>query len=57
MNKRLDEVFIMIIWINGTFGAGKTTTACELHKRKPNSTVYDPERFGYVLMANIPKDF
>jgi len=47
----------MIIWINGTFGAGKTTTACELHKRKPNSTVYDPERFGYVLMANIPKDF
>ena len=56
MNKRLDEVFIMIIWINGTFGAGKTTTAYELHKRLPHSTVYDPERFGYALMANIPKE-
>lgn len=46
----------MIIWINGTFGSGKTTVAYELHKRLPNSTVYDPERFGYVLMANIPKE-
>lgn len=46
----------MIIWINGTFGSGKTTTAYELHKRLPRSIVYDPERFGYVLMANIPKE-
>src|SRR5690625_6956548 len=56
MNTLQDEVISMIIWINGTFGAGKTTTAYELHKRLPHSTVYDPERFGYVLMANIPKD-
>src|SRR5690625_2484521 len=55
-DKQFDEVIFMIIWINGTFGAGKTTTAYELHKRLPNSTVYDPERFGYVLMANIPKE-
>lgn len=46
----------MIIWLNGTFGSGKTTTAYELQKRVPNSFVYDPERFGYVLMANIPKE-
>ena len=46
----------MIIWINGTFGSGKTTTAYELQKRIPNSIVYDPERFGYVLMANVPKE-
>jgi nicotinamide riboside kinase len=46
----------MIIWINGTFGSGKTTVAYELYKRLPNSIVYDPERFGYVLMANIPKE-
>jgi hypothetical protein len=46
----------MIIWINGTFGSGKTTTAYELQKRVVNSSVYDPERFGYVLMANIPRD-
>ncbi len=56
MSTLQDEVIFMIIWINGTFGAGKTTTAYELHKRLPNSTVYDPERFGYVLMANIPKE-
>lgn len=46
----------MIIWINGTFGSGKTTTAYELQKRIPNSIVYDPERFGFVLMANVPKE-
>lgn len=46
----------MIIWINGTFGAGKTTTAYELQRRLSHSFVYDPERFGYVLMANIPKE-
>ncbi|WP_075619186.1 AAA family ATPase [Paenisporosarcina indica] len=46
----------MIIWINGTFGSGKTTTAYELQKRIPNSFVYDPERFGFVLMANVPKE-
>lgn len=44
----------MIIWINGTFGSGKTTTAYELEKRLEKAFVYDPERFGYVLMKNIP---
>jgi hypothetical protein len=46
----------MIIWINGTFGSGKTTTAYELQKRVKNSFVFDPERFGYVLMRNVPKE-
>ncbi|WP_062110600.1 AAA family ATPase [Bacillus niameyensis] len=46
----------MIIWINGTFGSGKTTAAYELQRRIKDSFVYDPERFGYVLMANIPKE-
>jgi gluconate kinase len=46
----------MIIWINGTFGSGKTTTAYELQKRVENSFVFDPERFGYVLMKNVPKE-
>nr|GGG80450.1 tunicamycin resistance protein [Virgibacillus oceani] len=35
---------------------GKTTTAYELQKRLTNSFVYDPERFGYVLMRNVPPD-
>ncbi|KOP82979.1 tunicamycin resistance protein [Bacillus sp. FJAT-21945] len=46
----------MIIWINGTFGSGKTTAAYELHRRVENSFVYDPERFGYVFMRNVPKE-
>jgi adenylate kinase family enzyme len=46
----------MIIWINGTFGSGKTTTAYELQKRVHNSFVFDPERFGFVLMKNVPKE-
>jgi adenylylsulfate kinase-like enzyme len=46
----------MIIWINGTFGSGKTTTAYELHKRVENSFVFDSERFGFVLMKNVPKE-
>ena len=46
----------MIIWINGTFGSGKTTTAYELQKRIDQSFVYDPERLGYVFMSNVPKE-
>ncbi|HWO74477.1 MAG TPA: AAA family ATPase [Bacillus sp. (in: firmicutes)] len=46
----------MIIWINGTFGSGKSTTAYELQRRIRSSFVYDPERFGYVLMRNVPKE-
>ncbi|MBS4219575.1 AAA family ATPase [Bacillus sp. FJAT-49711] len=46
----------MIIWINGTFGSGKSTTAYELERRIEDSHVYDPERFGYVLMRNVPRE-
>ncbi|MBS4202206.1 AAA family ATPase [Bacillus sp. FJAT-49732] len=46
----------MIIWINGTFGSGKSTTAYELQRRIKDSHVYDPERFGYVLMRNVPRE-
>ncbi|MDQ0232470.1 AAA family ATPase [Metabacillus malikii] len=46
----------MIIWINGTFGVGKSTVAYELQRRLPLSFVYDPERFGSALMGNIPKE-
>lgn len=45
----------MIIWINGAFGAGKTQTAYELHRRLPDSFVYDPENVGYFIRKNIPK--
>lgn len=44
----------MIIWINGTFGAGKTTLAEELHRRLPEAVLFDPEYIGYVLQQTLP---
>jgi uridine kinase len=37
----------LIIWLNGAFGAGKTTAAFELCRRLPDSFVYDPENVGF----------
>jgi hypothetical protein len=39
----------VIIWLNGGFGAGKTTLASELHRRLPDAVVYDPEDVGIML--------
>ena len=39
----------VIIWINGGFGAGKTTLADELHRRLPDAIRYDPEDVGLML--------
>lgn len=39
----------MIIFINGSFGVGKTTVAELLVKRLPNSLLFDPETVGYML--------
>lgn len=44
----------MIIWINGGFGAGKTTLAAELHRRLPEAVVYDPEDVGLMLWKWLP---
>ena len=40
---------MVIIWLNGAFGAGKTTLAQELHRRFPDAVVYDPEDVGLRL--------
>lgn len=45
----------MIVWLNGAFGAGKTTAAFELHRRLPGSFVYDPEEVGFFLRKNMPE--
>lgn len=47
----------MILWINGAFGSGKTTTAFELNRRLAGSFVYDPEQVGYFIRRNTPKIF
>ncbi|WNO76004.1 MULTISPECIES: NUDIX hydrolase [unclassified Streptomyces] len=44
----------MIVWVNGAFGAGKTTTARELIDLIPNSTLYDPELTGGGLRRLLP---
>ncbi|MCM2390739.1 NUDIX hydrolase [Streptomyces albipurpureus] len=44
----------MIVWINGAFGAGKTTAARELIDLIPNSTLYDPELVGAQLRLLLP---
>jgi predicted kinase len=45
---------VVIIWLNGGFGAGKTTLAGELHRRLPDAVVYDPEEVGLLLWKWIP---
>lgn len=45
----------MIVWINGAFGAGKTSTARELIDLIPNSTLFDPELIGGGLRYLLPQ--
>lgn len=44
----------MIIWLNGTHGAGKTTTSVFLQQMLPHSRVLDAEKVGEVLMDIKP---
>jgi len=44
----------VIIWLNGGFGAGKTTLAEELHRRLPDAIVYNPEDVGLMLWKWMP---
>lgn len=43
----------MIVWLNGTFGCGKTATAAELRSLVPSSRLFDPETVGYMLRPNL----
>ncbi|MFE3325980.1 NUDIX domain-containing protein [Streptomyces sp. NPDC059176] len=45
----------MIVWINGAFSAGKTTTARELIDLIPHSTLYDPELTGAAMRYLLPR--
>ncbi|GAA0478720.1 NUDIX domain-containing protein [Streptomyces sp. NPDC046215] len=44
----------MIVWLNGAFSAGKTSTAKELTELIPGSTLYDPEVMGGLLRHLLP---
>ncbi|MFJ5773947.1 NUDIX domain-containing protein [Streptomyces sp. NPDC093094] len=43
-----------VVWINGAFGAGKTSAARELIDLIPNSTLFDPELVGGALTQLLP---
>ena len=44
----------MIVWLNGTPGAGKTTTSALLQQLIPDSRVFDAEKVGETLMDVRP---
>lgn len=44
----------MIVWIDGPFGAGKTTLAMRLRERLPQLLVFDPEEIGFVVKTIVP---
>ncbi|MFA5828433.1 MAG: AAA family ATPase [Candidatus Shapirobacteria bacterium] len=52
----------MIVFINGSFGVGKSSVAELLAKKIPNSLLYDAEEVGYMLRKigkpmGFPEDF
>jgi len=47
-------VVVVLVWINGPFGGGKTATAFELQRRLPGSIVCDPEYLGFGLHRMLP---
>ena len=45
----------MVVWLNGAFGAGKTTCAFELNRRLADSYVFDPENAGYYIRKKFDR--
>lgn len=45
----------MIVWINGAYGAGKSTTAELLSARLEESYIFDPEEIGNCVRERKPK--
>lgn len=47
----------MVIFINGAFGVGKTTTATLLEQRLENAMIFDPEYVGIMLRTMIRSEW
>ncbi|CQR59723.1 Tunicamycin resistance protein [Streptomyces leeuwenhoekii] len=45
---------LVIVWLNGTHGAGKTTTSTLVQQLIPDSRVFDAEKVGETLMDIKP---
>lgn len=50
---RASTVIRVIIWLNGTFGVGKTSTAERLTAMVPDSRVFDPQVVGHLLRETL----
>jgi hypothetical protein len=50
---RTSTVMRVIIWLNGTFGVGKSATAERLTAMIPGSRVFDPEVVGQLLRETL----
>jgi chloramphenicol 3-O-phosphotransferase len=50
---RASTVIRVIIWLNGTFGVGKTSAAERLTAMVPDSRVFDPEIVGQLLRETL----
>lgn len=44
----------VIVWLNGTHGAGQTTTGALVQQLIPQSRVFDAEKVGETLMDISP---
>ena len=44
----------MIVWLNGTHWAGKTTTSAFVQQLRPDARVFDAEKVGEVLIDIKP---
>jgi hypothetical protein len=47
-------VSVVIVWLHGAFGAGKTSVAAEICARRDEVVLFDPEVVGYVLRELLP---
>lgn len=50
------DVAGVIIWLNGAFGAGKTTTAKALTPLVPDARIFDSEQVGYMLRHVLDRE-
>jgi len=46
----------LLVWINGAFGAGKSSVARELVRRWPEARLFDPEEIGFLLRRVVPAE-
>jgi hypothetical protein len=50
---RRAKLVAVLVWINGPFGVGKTTSARAVSERDGRWRRFDPEWVGYMLRANL----